>query len=86
MHTLEGKDLMDIPAVVGIGGVLRNSRHPEEILKGSLYNVMQPESTRPHNPKFYLDSRYIFAAMGLLRMVDEELACELLLRETTEIG
>ncbi len=86
MHTLEGKDLMDIPAVVGIGGVLRNSRHPEEILKGSLYNVMQPESTRPRNPKFYLDSRYIFAAMGLLRMVDEELACELLLRETTEIG
>lgn len=86
MHTLEGKDLMDIPAVVGIGGVLRNSRHPEEILKGSLYNVMQPESTRPRNPKFYLDSRYIFAAIGLLRMVDEELACELLLRETTEIG
>ena len=86
MHTLEGKDLMDIPAVVGIGGVLRNSRHPEEILKGSLYNVMQPESTRPRNPKFYLDSRYIFAAMGLLRMVDEELACELLLRETKKIG
>lgn len=85
MHTLEGKDLMELPTVVGIGGVIRNSRHPKEILKGSLYDMMHPELTKPRNPKFYLDSRYIFAAMGLLRMEDESLAFELLTKGCEEI-
>ncbi len=85
MHTLEGKDLMEVPSVIGIGGAIRNSRHPSKILKGALYDFMRPDSTRPRRPKFYLDKRYIFAAMGLLRVVDPELAFELLDRETVEI-
>ncbi len=86
MHTLEGKDLMAVPSVIGIGGVIRNSRHPEQILKGALYDVMHPESTRPRGPKFYIDGEYIFAAMGLLSSVDEQLAFELLDRHTTPIN
>lgn len=85
MHTLEGKDLMAVPSVIGIGGVVRNSRHPEQILRGALYDVMHPESTKPREPKFYIDGDYIFAAMGLLSAVDEELAFELLDRHTTQI-
>lgn len=85
MHTLEGKDLMEVPTVIGIGGVVRNSRHPEEILKGSLYDWQHPESTKPKQPKFYLDEKYIFAAMGLLSQVDEELAFELLEKETKQL-
>jgi uncharacterized protein (TIGR01319 family) len=85
MHTLEGKDLMDLKTVVGIGGVIRNSRHPREILRGALYDVMHSESTKPRNPKFYLDKEYIFAAMGLLSDVDAELAFELLDRHTVEV-
>lgn len=85
MHTLEGKDLMAVPSVIGIGGVVRNSRHPEQILRGALYDVMRPESTKPRNPKFYIDGDYIFAAMGLLSAIDEELAFDLLDRHTTPI-
>lgn len=85
MHTLEGKDLMEVPTVVGIGGVVRNSRHPEEILKGCLYDWRHPECTKPKQPKFYLDQKYIFAAMGLLSQVDEELAFELLDKETKQL-
>lgn len=86
MHTLEGKDLMSLPTVIGIGGVIRNSRHPEEILKGSLYDIMRSECTKPRNPKFYLDKKYIFASMGLLSMVDTELAFELLDKECVALG
>ena len=86
MHTLEGKDLMSVPTVIGIGGVIRNSRHPEEILRGCLYDMMHPESTKPCRPKFYLDQKYIFASMGLLSMVDAELAFELLDKECIALG
>lgn len=86
MHTLEGKDLMNVPCVVGIGGVLRNSRRPEEILKGCLYDFVHPECTKPRNPKFYLDRKYIFASMGLLRSINPELAFELLDKETVELA
>lgn len=86
MHTLEGKDLMSLPTVIGIGGVIRNSRHPEEILKGSLYDMMHPELTKPCRPKFYLDKKYIFASMGLLSMVDADLAFELLDKECVPLG
>ena len=85
MHTLEGKDLMNVPCVIGIGGVIRNSRRPEEILKGSLYDFMHPECTKPRRPKFYLDQKYIFASMGLLRSINPELAFELLDKETIEL-
>ncbi|MBO5612505.1 MAG: glutamate mutase L [Prevotella sp.] len=85
MHTLEGKDLMNVPMVIGIGGVVRNSRHPKEILKGSLYDVRHAGCTKPRSPKFYLDQRYIYAAMGLLSMTDRELAFELIKKETVEI-
>lgn len=86
MHTQEGKDLMEVPTVIGIGGVLRNSRHPKEILKGALYSFTSPESTKPKNPHFYLDQRYIFASMGLLSYLDPELAFELLDKETVGLG
>lgn len=85
MHTLEGKDLMEVPTIIGIGGVVRNSRHPQEILKGCLYDLQHPTSAKPKQPTFYLDKKYIFAAMGLLSSVDPELAFELLDKETGKL-
>lgn len=85
MHTQEGKDLMEVPMVIGIGGILRNSRRPKEILKGAMYDIMTPESTKPKNPKFYLDEKYIFASMGLLSQIDADLAFDLLYNLTSEI-
>ncbi len=85
MHTLEGKDLMNVPIIIGIGGVVRNSRHPGEILNGCLYNIRRPEYAKPKAPDFYLDNRYIYASMGLLSMIDKDLAFYLLDKETTKI-
>lgn len=85
MHTLEGKDLMAVPSVIGIGGVIRSSHHPTEILRGATYDLNHPECTKPTHPKYFLDKQYIFAAMGLLRSIDEELAFELLDKSTVGI-
>lgn len=85
MHTLEGKDLMAVPTVIGIGGVIRNSRHPRNILRGCCYDPTRMSSTRPLNPRFMLDAKYIFASMGLLSDVDKELAFHLLDKHTTSI-
>lgn len=85
MHTLEGKDLMAVQTVIGIGGVIRSSRHPREILKGCRYDVMNPASTRPHEPRLMIDGKYIFASMGLLSAVEQELAFELLDAHTTPL-
>ncbi|MBQ3204289.1 MAG: glutamate mutase L [Alistipes sp.] len=85
MHTLEGKDLMAVQTVIGIGGVIRSSRHPREILKGCRYDVMNPASTRPREPRLMIDGKYIFASMGLLSVVERELAFELLDAHTTPL-
>ena len=85
MHTLEGKDLLEVPAVIGIGGVVRNSRRPVEILKGALYDLRRSECTKPLHPKFYLDERYIYASMGLLSMIDPDLAFDIMTKETKEL-
>lgn len=85
MHTQEGKDLMDVPTVIGIGGVIRNSNHPDKILQGSLYDLNNTQCTKPTKPSFYLDKKYIFASMGLLSTINPELAFELLNRETIKI-
>lgn len=85
MHTLEGKDLMAVQTVIGIGGVIRSSRHPREILKGCRYDVMNPASTRPREPRLMIDGKYIFASMGLLSAVEQELAFELLDAHTTPL-
>lgn len=86
MHTQEGKDLMEVPTVIGIGGVIRNSRRPEEILKGAIYDFNNPQCTKPTKPTFFLDQKYIFASMGLLSAINPELAFELLNKETIKIS
>lgn len=86
MHTLEGKDLMNVPLMIGIGGVILGSRRPEEILKGCLYDLRHPEIAKPRNPRLVLDSQYIFAAAGLLSQTDCELAFDLLRANLKEVG
>ena len=81
----KGKDLLEVPAVIGIGGVVRNSRRPVEILKGALYDLRRSECTKPLHPKFYLDERYIYASMGLLSMIDPDLAFDIMTKETKEL-
>ena len=81
MFTLVGKDLTQVPRLIGIGGALINSSDPARILSGSRFNPQRYEYAKPKEPQFYLDKRYIIASMGLLSQVAPEVALTILKRE-----
>lgn len=86
MHSQEGKDLTELPFVIGTGGILVNSDNPLDILKASLFNMNEPTSLKPKHPKFLIDKDYILSAMGLLAMVDENMAVRMLKKYIIEAG
>ena len=85
MFTLVGKDLTQVPRLIGIGGALINSSDPARILSGSRFNPQRYEYAKPKEPHFYLDKRYIIASMGLLSQVAPEVALTILKREVLPI-
>lgn len=85
MFTLVGKDLTQVPRLIGIGGALINSSDPARILSGSRFNPQRYEYAKPQDPHFYLDKRYIIASMGLLSQVAPEVALTILQREVLPI-
>lgn len=86
MHSQEGKDLIDLPYVVGTGGILVNSKNPLEILSASQFKMDDPTSLKPKHPKYLIDKDYILSAMGLLAMVDENMAVRMLKKYIIEAG
>lgn len=78
MYSQEGKDLMELPYLIGTGGVLVNSRHPREILEAALFHEEELDSLKPRHPKYLVDEHYILSALGLLAMVDEDKALRML--------
>lgn len=80
IYTITGKDLTNIPYIIGIGGAIINSPNPAKILGGAKFDLKK-YYMKPKNPKYLLDKKYIFASMGLLSSVDPELALELMKRE-----
>lgn len=85
MFTLVGKDLTQVPRLIGIGGALINSSDPARILSGGRFNPQRYEYAKPKDPHFYLDKRYIIASMGLLSQVAPEVALTILQREVLPI-
>lgn len=85
MYSQEGKDLMEIPYVVGTGGIIVNSENPKVILEASEFTMDDPSSLKPRRPKYLLDKRYILSAMGLLTTVDANMACRMLKKYIVEI-
>lgn len=73
-----GKDLMELPFVVGTGGVIVNSENPNSILEAVLFTMDDPNSLKPRYPKFLVDKDYILSAMGLLTMIDKDMAVRML--------
>jgi len=73
--TQVGKDLTEVKTVIGTGGVFASGREPLLILKGALFSEKEPLSLRPKSPHFFIDSRYILYAIGLLseKMPDKAL-------------
>ena len=64
--TQAGKDLTEVKIVIGTGGIFARGREPLQILKGALFSGKDPLSLRPKSPEFFIDSRYILYAIGLL--------------------
>ncbi len=62
----QGKDLSDVQIMIGIGGPILHSMHPEEILKKALYDNHQKEILLPQKTDYYLDKHYIVSCLGLL--------------------
>lgn len=85
IHTQEGKDLMKLPYLLGTGGVIVNSKNPKDILSAATFTMEDPTSLKPREPKFLLDKEYILSAMGLLTMVDINMAVRMLKKYIVEI-
>lgn len=85
IFTLVGKDLTEVPSVVGIGGAIINSRYPASILEGAKYSIKKFNYMKPKSPKYLIDQKYIFASMGLISAVDPELALDILKKEIKQI-
>ncbi len=60
-----GKDLREVALLVGSGGVLRHSSHPDRIL-GALTGVSPDGWQLPERPRVVVDRDYVLAAVGLL--------------------
>lgn len=80
-----GKDLTDVKFVIGTGGVIIYNNYPKDILKNVKTDLRYPLELRPKDPKFLLDSEYIFSAMGLLSLHDPLTALKIMKKYIKEI-
>lgn len=81
-----GKDLTELPVVIGTGGILVFNPNPIEILKEACFNMEEPESLKPKNPKFFLDKEYILSSMGLLSCLDKDMAVRMMKKYLVKLG
>ena len=86
VYTQTGKDLIELPFMIGTGGVLVNSENPVDILKAATFNLDEPNSLKPKNPKFMIDKEYVLSSMGLLTMVDKNMAVRMLKKYIVKCG
>lgn len=88
VFVLSGKDMSATKAVIGVGGVLKNSENPAHILAGAAATprTMAAGYMLPTSPGYMLDKRYIFSAMGLLSQVDPETALTIMKREIAPLS
>lgn len=75
-----GKNLTEVHCIIGTGGPIINSKHPETILK----MVVKEESGAeeflllPEQASFFVDQDYILYAAGILSQYDKKLAIRLM--------
>lgn len=81
-----GKDLTETKTVIGTGGILIYTGRAKEILKEGNYNLEEPQSLKPRDPDIYLDEKYILSAMGLLAMIDEDIAVRMMKKYIVKVG
>lgn len=87
LYTLTGKDLSAVGSIIGIGGVLKNSAHPAAVLAGGAATPASFAAGKrlPQKPRYRLDSKYIFSAMGLLGQEEPDMALAILKKEISPL-
>jgi uncharacterized protein (TIGR01319 family) len=80
-----GKDLTQVPWVVGAGGPVSFSADPREVLEGALFEEQLPTLLKPMHPGMLLDDQYILFALGLLAQTEPEIAFRLMRRYVTPL-
>lgn len=78
-----GKDLRNIPSVIGTGGGIVFSKSPKNILSEALYDPEDALSLRPKRPKLFVDKNYVMWGMGLLFDVAPKIAYTIIKRSLT---
>ena len=69
-----GKDFTGIQCIIGTGGPIVFSRHPDEILMGAMSRQDAPQLLKPREPNLYVDAEYVLYAGGLMSQVEPEKA------------
>lgn len=72
-----GKDLTNVPHLIGTGGVFAYGQHPFRVLRAGLYDPQNPLSLKPKAPRLWIDKPYILWAVGLLSEVNPDAAFDL---------
>jgi uncharacterized protein (TIGR01319 family) len=86
VRLLYGKDLRRVNALIGVGGVFAYGPRPADVLRAGLARADVPDSLRPEAPSLYLDSAYVFYAIGLLAKREPTAALRVLKRTLTKQG
>jgi uncharacterized protein (TIGR01319 family) len=85
MAVQRGKDLTEVKNVIGTGGPIVFAPDPRSILEYVLFRDSNPYILRPKNPRFYLDTKYILYAAGLLAQAEPKSALALMKRYLKEL-
>jgi uncharacterized protein (TIGR01319 family) len=80
-----GKDLTSTRNVIGTGGPIIYSNRATDVLKKVLFEEVKPTVLKPFKGKFFLDRKYIFAAMGLLSVNYPKISLNILKKEIKQI-
>lgn len=77
VNILYGKDLRDVPIVLGTGGGVVKAKNPKAVLEKSIFDEDELFILKPKSSKFLLDKDYIMFAVGLLSQKMPDLALRL---------
>jgi len=81
-----GKDLTQVPWVIGAGGPISFSADPATVLEGALFESDFPMVLKPKSPGLLLDEHYILFALGLLAQTEPAKALRLMRRYVTPVS
>ena len=84
-----GKNLLEVQTIIGTGGPIIRALSPRDILEHAVFRHDRPYSLKPRNPKIMIDAQYLLYAVGLLSVVEPNVALHLAqkyLKEETQSG